>query len=140
MPLLRSSDVLNQVPRFSDLPQRDRSRIVAVGRQVSVPEGWSLVWENTPADKAYLILAGRVAVHSGGRTIAELGPGDLVGEVALRDRRLRTATVSGLTPLKLLHFTSEAFAELYLEVAGFREAVDASVAERTGAYQSGEAG
>ncbi|MGH3728837.1 MAG: cyclic nucleotide-binding domain-containing protein [Micromonosporaceae bacterium] len=128
---------LNELPRFRDLTEDDKREITRAGQQVTVPDGWSLVWEKTPADKAYLIIDGRVAVHSGGRTIAELGPGDLVGELALAERRLRTATASALTSLRLLHFTGEAFADLYQRVPGFRDAVDATVAERTAAYSDG---
>ena len=102
------------------------------GQEVTVPERWSFIWENTPGDRAYLLLDGQASVLVGGEQIAELGPGDLVGEVALRSRRLRTAAVTATTPLTLLSFTKERFDDLYRRVPAFRDAVDTSVAARTG--------
>jgi CRP-like cAMP-binding protein len=138
MGFLQKPKPLESLPRFGDLSDAEMRQVCEAGREVNVPEGWSLVWEHTPADKAYLVLEGKAGVRHGGETIAELGPGDIVGEVALRERRLRTATVFALTPLTLLHFTSEAFQQLYETISGFRAAVDRAVAERTGAYQASE--
>ncbi|MGH3735433.1 MAG: cyclic nucleotide-binding domain-containing protein [Micromonosporaceae bacterium] len=140
MGLLQDPKPLKDVPRFCDLAEGEMREVCRAGREVTVPDGWSLIWEKTPADKAYLILEGSAAVQQGGTTIAELGPGDLVGEMALRDRKLRTATVSATTPLRLLHLTGEAFGDLYQRVPSFRNAVDAAVAERTAAYQPPDQG
>lgn len=102
------------------------------GQEVSVPERWSLIWESTTPDKAYLVIEGTLEVVAHGKRIAELHRGDLVGEIGIRDHRLRTGTVTALTPLVMLHFTSEVFSDLYARIAPFREAVDATVEARTG--------
>lgn len=112
------------------LSEREIRDVVRAGQQVTIPEGWSFIWEQTPGDAAYLLLEGRVAVFYEREQVAELGPGDIVGETALRERRLRTATVSALTPLIMLRFSIDAFAELSSRVPKFTEAVDANVAER----------
>ncbi|MGH3716910.1 MAG: cyclic nucleotide-binding domain-containing protein [Micromonosporaceae bacterium] len=131
MGLLEERKPLKDIPRFCDLAEGEMREVCRAGREVTVPEGWSLIWEKTPADKAYLILDGTAVVHAGGDKVAELGPGDLVGEMALRDHKLRSATVSAASPLRLLHLTGEAFQDLYERVPSFRTAVDAAVAERT---------
>ena len=41
------------------------------------------------------------------RRVAQLGPGDIVGEAAIVNHSLRTATIVALTPLELIHFTDE---------------------------------
>ncbi|MPZ61530.1 MAG: cyclic nucleotide-binding domain-containing protein [Propionibacteriales bacterium] len=122
---------LCDVPRFAELSEREMREVCGAGREVTVPEHWSFISEQTPPDKAYLMIEGRAAVLLQGRQIAELGPGDLVGEVGVRDHRLRTATVSALTPLKLVHFTKEAFRDLYDRIPAFRDAVDATIAARS---------
>ena len=106
--------------------------VCEAGQEVTVPERWSFIWEHTPGDRAYLLLDGTAAVVAGGEQIAELGPGDLVGEVALRSHRLRTAAVTAVTPLTLLSFTKQSFADLYRRIPTFRDAVDTTVAVRTG--------
>ncbi len=65
---------------------------------MTLPEGWSPIWERTPADKAYVILSGTVSVRHKGTEIAQLGEGDIMGEAALMNHSLRTASVVALTP------------------------------------------
>jgi len=108
------------------------ARISAHGTPVRVPNGWSPIWERTPADKAYVILDGRVSVRQHGEEIAQLGPGDVVGEVALVRHSLRTASIVALTPLELIHFTSDAVRQLSEEMPEFREALEAAAVERFG--------
>jgi CRP/FNR family transcriptional regulator, cyclic AMP receptor protein len=132
MGLLQRPRPLKGCRHFAELTERDMRQVCDAGQEVTVPERWSFIWEQTPGDRAYLILEGRAAVRVGGEQIAELGPGDLVGEVALRGNRLRTAAVTALTPLTLLSFTQESFDDLYDRVPMFRDAVDATVAARTG--------
>ena len=124
---------LKNCRHFADLADRDMRQVCEAGQEVTVPERWSFIWEHTPGDRAYLLLDGRAAVRVGGEQIAELGPGDLVGEMAVRDQRLRSAAVTAETPLTLLSFTKDVFDDLYARIPTFRDAVDAAVAERTGA-------
>lgn len=116
---------------FDGIAEADVARITAAGRPVTVPAGWSPISERTGADKAYIVLEGEASVRRGGREIAVLGPGEVMGEAAIINRTLRTASVVALTPLRLLHFTSESLRELAEEVPAFgarlREAADARV-------------
>jgi CRP/FNR family transcriptional regulator, cyclic AMP receptor protein len=132
MGFLQKARPLNDCRHFADLTERDMREVCEAGQEVTVPERWSFIWENTPGDRAYLLVDGQAAVLVGGKKIAELGPGDLVGEVALRSHRLRTAAVTAETPLTLLSFTKETFDDLYGRVSTFRGAVDEAVAARTG--------
>src|SRR3546814_15207068 len=80
----------------------------AHGTRVTVPQGWSLMWERTPADKTYLIVAGEVAIRRHNVEVARLGPGDVVGEMAVVTQNLRTAPVDAATPPARIHFTAAA--------------------------------
>lgn len=117
-------------PLADHLTSAELHKVARTGEQITVPEGWSLIWEQTPGDAAYVLLEGTVAVLLHGEDIATLGPGDIVGEAALRERRLRTATVSARTPLVALRLTHDDFQRLTEQVPAFRAAVDANVAER----------
>ena len=132
MGLLQRQRPLRHCRHFGALDVREMRLVCDAGQEVTVPERWSFIWENTPGDRAYLLLDGTASVLVGGEQIAELGPGDLVGEVALRSRRLRTAAVTAATPLTLLSFTKDQFDDLLRRVPGFRDAVDAAVEARTG--------
>lgn len=109
------------------------ARISASGTRVHVPEGWSPIWEQTPADKAYLILDGDVSVRQHGTEIARLGAGDIVGEAAIVNHSLRTASIVALTPLEMIHFTDDAVRRLCAEMPSFQSALEAVAIERFGA-------
>ncbi|KRF18769.1 cyclic nucleotide-binding protein [Nocardioides sp. Soil797] len=105
------------------LTARELQQVHEQGTRLTVPQGWSLIWERTPADKAYLIVAGEVTIRRNNAEIARLGPGDVVGEIAIVNHKLRTATVVAATPLEVVHFTSEAVQELCERIPAFREAL-----------------
>lgn len=108
------------------------ARISASGTRVHVPEGWSPIWEKTPADKAYVILDGSVSVRQHGSEIARLGPGDIVGEAAIVNHSLRSASIVALTPLEMIHFTDETVRRLCDEMPAFQSALEAVALERFG--------
>jgi CRP/FNR family cyclic AMP-dependent transcriptional regulator len=104
---------------FDRFSPREIAQICAVGTHVHVPEGWSPIWQETPADKAYVILDGAVAVRRDGHEVARLGPGDVVGETALVKHTLRTASVVALTGLDMVHFTGGEIEQLTEELPEF---------------------
>jgi CRP-like cAMP-binding protein len=110
----------------------DAERVLAAGTRLTLPQGWSPIAERTPADKAYLILEGEVSVRRAGREVATLGPGAVVGEAAIVNKTLRSATVVALTPLTVVHFTSERLQRLAEDVPSFGAALRAASAERLG--------
>ena len=112
------------------LDPADAERVLAAGSALTLPQGWSPIAAGTPADKAYLITEGEVSVRKGGVEIATLGPGSVVGETAIVNRTLRSATVVALTPLQVVHFTSERLSRLADEVPAFGDALRAAAAGR----------
>ncbi len=137
MAILKRPERLKELPRFRDLSEEEMLQIAEAGRIVSVPAGWSMIWEGSPPDEVYLIVDGRVSVTSRGAQIAELEPGHIVGEIAQHEHVLRTATVTALTPLELLHLAPAAFHDLCASVPAFQRAVDATVEERLAERGSG---
>ena len=74
-----------------------------------VPAGRALLVEGEPGDVAYVIEHGVARVTVNGRQVATVGPGDLVGEIALLRRSLRTATVTATEPLRVLALSQAEF-------------------------------
>jgi CRP/FNR family cyclic AMP-dependent transcriptional regulator len=70
--------------------------------EVSVPAGRVLCEEGAIGREFFFIVDGKATVRRGGRKVAMLGPGDYFGELALLDRKPRSATVVSDTPMELL--------------------------------------
>lgn len=136
MSFLKRPERLKKMPRFAGLSQAQMQKIAEAGTIVNVPAHWSMISEGGPPDQVYLIIDGRVAVSVDGKQIAELEPGHIVGEISSHKHVLRTATVTALTPLELLHITPKAFEELCAKIPAFQQAVDDTVAERLADRQS----
>ncbi|GAA1950347.1 hypothetical protein GCM10009798_07060 [Nocardioides panacihumi] len=115
---------------YSLFTPEEIAKISASGTRVTLPEGWSPIWEDTPADKAYIILSGVVSVRRDGQEVAQLGEGDIVGEAAILNRSLRTASIVALTPLELIHLSADSLMRLSVEMPRFRDALEDVAAER----------
>jgi CRP/FNR family transcriptional regulator, cyclic AMP receptor protein len=115
---------------FDGLSAADVSRIRSAGTPLTLPAGWSPISEQTPADKAYILEEGEVSVRRRGEEVATLGPGQIVGEAAILNRSLRTASIVATTPLRVLHLTGETLERLVGEVPAFGEAVRSATAGR----------
>lgn len=124
---------IGHLSRFEKLDHADLVKVVNAGTYVKLPANWSLIWEKTPADKAYLIVSGEVSVRKSGQEVARLGAGDVIGEVAIVEHKLRTASVVSLTPLEVIHFTDDAIQRVREEVPAFDQAIRETAAERLGA-------
>jgi CRP-like cAMP-binding protein len=51
---------------------------------------------------AFVIVEGDVAVFFDGKQIAEIGPGEVVGELSVERGGIRTATLKAMTPVRVL--------------------------------------
>jgi MFS family permease len=101
-------------PIFAGLPT---PRLEAAARslaEVPMAAGAVVVREGDPADRFYLVADGSLRVTAGpdDAHLRDLGPGDVFGEIGLLRRSARTATVTAVTPGRLLALDAEAFAEL----------------------------
>ena len=116
---------------FDSFTPKEIARICAAGTHVTLPAGWSPIWERTPADKAYILLEGTVSVRRRGQEITQLGRGEIIGEAAIVGHSLRNASIVALTPLELIHFTSEAVLGLCEEMPEFQAALDVVTTSRS---------
>lgn len=117
---------------FDALTDDEAARVRDAGTPLTLPSGWSPISESTPADKAYILTSGEVSVRRHGAEIATLGAGQIIGEAAIVNNTLRSASVVALTPLEVLHYTSERLEELVAEIPAFAAALETAAAERHG--------
>lgn len=106
---LRSSDLL------SDLPERLSASLLANAKPVKLAADGVLFLAGDPGDGCYRLEEGLLKVSmlspSGAeRILAILGPGSIVGDMAMIDGRTRSASVSALRDCKL-SFVSRAIFE-----------------------------
>lgn len=87
--------------------------LAEVGHIVRYPKGAIVITEGDVSDSIFVVVSGRLKVYvsdANGRevVVAEYGPGDYVGELAL-DRGRRSASVATLEPSTLSCVTHNAF-------------------------------
>jgi CRP-like cAMP-binding protein len=93
---------LSKIWLFSTCSSRDLRTIRKATEEVTVPAGRVLCEEGTIGREFFLIVDGYATVSRNGQKIATLGPGQYFGELALLDRRPRSATVVSDTEMLLL--------------------------------------
>ena len=106
---------LASVPIFSGCSSRELNVIGRAAKEVSHKPGAVIAREGERGIGFFLIVEGEAEVSIGGKRKAKLGPGQFFGEVALLDGGPRTASVTALTPIKLLGITEWVFRGLLQE-------------------------
>jgi CRP-like cAMP-binding protein len=101
--------LLRKIPAFAGCSERELAETARHVDEWSVGVGATLTKEGAIGHEAFIIVEGRADVVIHGETVAELGPGDFVGEMAMLDHRPRSATVVAKTPMALLLIGPEAF-------------------------------
>jgi len=96
------------------LEDQDIDWLVGIGRRCSVAAGEVLVREGTAATDLFVVVEGNVDVSVGGRVLAQIGQGEVVGEISLLDSRPSSATVTAAGPTLLL---AVSFTELKAKLA-----------------------
>ena len=121
---------LARSPLFSGIPREELTTLLTLVAPIKVSKGSAVVREGEPGDALFLVVSGTLRVSTraedgGDVALAELGPGDFFGEVALLTKRPRTATVSAVTDAELLRLDSATVEELRRR----HPDIDASLAE-----------
>jgi CRP-like cAMP-binding protein len=96
---------LKAIPIFSELSPEEAHRLAAFATETSAAEGQILVKQGDYSVELIAIEEGTADVIRDGKTIASLGPGDLIGEMGLLEHRPRNADVIARTPMRLIKLT-----------------------------------
>jgi hypothetical protein len=83
--------------------EREMSRVIvgSAPHWLRLRRGATLVEQGDPGGELYLLFDGLLAVEIDGRTVTELGPGAVVGEIALLEGGRRTATLRAVTSCRV---------------------------------------
>ena len=119
---------LREFAAFEKFSDDELERLVRAAHHTSVSVPWPLIREQTPSDACYILLSGEAGVYVGQDRIAVLGPGEVIGESALRRGKLRSATVTTIGATEVLRIGRDELARLLDEIPALRETMDATAA------------
>ena len=111
------TDLLRQVPLFSDLESRDLEQIAGSMKERRFSAGETIAAEGEQGVGFFVIESGKAKVSVGGVERRTLDAGDYFGEVALIAGSDRTATVTAEDELKCWGMTSWTFRPIVEENA-----------------------
>ncbi len=106
------TDVLARLDIFAGLSKAERSKIRKLMSQITLAEGSTFISEGDAGLEAFIILSGRATVRRGGRIVASVGPGDVVGEMAVVASIPRIASVTADTEIEAEVFNRREFLSL----------------------------
>ncbi len=123
-------DLLQKIPLFSRLSQRQLNAVAKYADEVQLRKGAVLAKQGAQGLEAIIIVDGRARVEGDGKAIAELGPGDVVGEMSVIDGKPRSATVIAETPMNLLVLHRRDFMSVLETVPGLQRKLLVTLCER----------
>ena len=93
-------ELLRKVNLFSGLDDRELENLADEFNERRFSAGDKIALEGEGGLMFFVVDSGEAAVEVHGKEVGRLGPGDAFGEIALIDRRPRTATVTALSELR----------------------------------------
>lgn len=121
---------LSGVPMLAGMPQDSRHRLETASRLVAVPAGDWLIQAGDPPGSAYVVRRGRLEIDVAGTIVRELGPGEVIGELALLTGEPRSASVRARRDSTVLEIPRTAFEEVLAADAVASRTLLTQVAER----------
>jgi CRP-like cAMP-binding protein len=116
---------------FADATDEELLRIDQLTTMIRVRAGRKLTVEGLVGRDCMIVIEGRARVTRECSAIAEIGPGEMIGEMALLDGRPRSATVEAMTPMRLLVLHPGEFEEMVRVSTSVRAKLGEVVRERT---------
>lgn len=104
--------VLQRVTMFGDVPGHTLVAVARLLEEVHFEAGATILDHGRIEDWLFVVADGRVRVHSGERTLVEIGPGGVVGEFAVLAPAPRSASATAMEPSLLLRLRRGPFEEL----------------------------
>jgi CRP-like cAMP-binding protein len=121
---------LQGVRLFSSLSKKELEELASLTTQIDIPAGTELMREGALAHEFFVIEDGLAEVRLAGERIAELGPGDFFGEIALVETGRRTATVTATRPLRVIAMTRQEFSRMQRDMPAVADRIEAAVRAR----------
>ena len=106
---------LKGVSLFEHIPPNDLIVIAQISHEENIPKSHPVFKENDSGDSLYLIVSGEVLIHKDSEELANIGSGDVFGEMAILDSEPRSASATTKGDSVLLKIEREDFSDLLHE-------------------------
>ena len=124
-------DDLRHIALFAKMDNSGLQRLAELGEPVDAQPGALLMDQGDVGIECFLILEGEAGIKSAGDHLVTLGPGSIVGEMALVGHKPRNASVVAQSPMRLLSFDIGAFKRLLDEMPLARDYIYSVLNART---------
>ena len=99
---MSAAERLGNAPFFSELSEEDRRRLAPFAVESRVAPGKVLVEEGDLSYDWMVVQEGEAEVTRDGEHVADVGPGELIGEMGVLGDEARNATVTAKTDMTLI--------------------------------------
>ena len=123
-------ELLRGVPLFADLDDRSLQAVAVLAREQTHKAGEVLMLEGEPGDAFYVIVDGTVRIERRDRTVRSMSAGGFLGEIALVERRPRTATATAVSDVTVLALHQHEFDRLLETMPAVHRRVRAAIDRR----------
>lgn len=130
------ADDLRHIALFATMSNADLEKLAKLGEPVDAEPGAVLMDQGDVGTECFLVIEGEAGVTSGGQHVATIGPGSVVGEMALVGHKPRNASVIAQTPMRLLSFNIAHFKRLLEDMPVARDYIYRLLEERGSAKRS----
>jgi CRP/FNR family cyclic AMP-dependent transcriptional regulator len=121
---------LTDVPFFKTLSKKELEVVARQADEVDVSPGKVLARQGDLGDTFFVIESGAAEVTRDGEHVADLGPGDFFGEVALLEADRRNATVTATAPTELIVMTRASFRSIDKAMPELHRTVQQAIEQR----------
>jgi MFS family permease len=122
--------LLRRVPLLAPLSAPVLERLALGARELEASAGQIVFEQGAPGDSFYVIAEGEVEVSIDGEHVRSQSRGEGFGEIALLRDSPRTATITAVTPIKLVAIDRDAFLSAVTGHPGSAEAAEGIVSAR----------
>jgi CRP-like cAMP-binding protein len=102
-------ELLRRIPLFAECTKAELVEVAINADERQAPSGENLTEQGQRGREFFILVDGTVAVRRGGKKLADLGPGNWFGEIAILTYKPRTATVTATSAVRLLVISDRAF-------------------------------
>ena len=121
---------LRSIALFDSLPSEARAAIAQHADELDVSEGTELARQGEFAYEFFVIEEGNAEVLRDGERIAELGPGDFLGEMGIVGKVVRNATVRTTSPARVIVMSEQDFRSMSRTNPEVASRIEAAVEQR----------
>jgi CRP/FNR family transcriptional regulator, cyclic AMP receptor protein len=107
--------LLRRLEFFSGVPGHVLAAVAAQADEVRFGPGDVVIRRGDHGDSLYIVVDGSISIDIGGHHVDVMGPGTVVGELAVLVSEPRSATVTAVDRCRLLQLGSAVFDELLLD-------------------------